>query len=63
VSGRCTAEAGYLSYFEIKEISDVLGQQNEAGSAVNFVPQDGYYMVFNDQWVGYVFCMILPGVY
>ncbi|KAJ7281653.1 glycoside hydrolase [Mycena rebaudengoi] len=53
VSGRCTAEAGYLSYFEIKEISDVLGQQNEAGSAVNFVPQDGYYMVFNDQWVGY----------
>ncbi|KAJ6544133.1 hypothetical protein B0H19DRAFT_1169717 [Mycena capillaripes] len=53
VSGRCTAEAGYLAYFEIKEISDALAQQNEASSAVNFVPQDGYYLVFDNQWVGY----------
>ncbi|PPR06461.1 hypothetical protein CVT24_002622 [Panaeolus cyanescens] len=53
VAGRCTAEKGYLSYFEIKEISDALASQNLEDSAVNFVTQNGYYMVFDNQWVGY----------
>ncbi|ESK91743.1 chitotriosidase-1 isoform 2 [Moniliophthora roreri MCA 2997] len=53
VSGRCTAENGYLSYFEIKEIMDTLGDQNMLQTSVNFVLQDGYYMVFDNQWVGF----------
>ncbi|KAF9044475.1 glycoside hydrolase [Panaeolus papilionaceus] len=53
VAGRCTAEKGYLSYFEIKEIADALAKQNLVDSAIHFVPEDGYYMVFDNQWVGY----------
>ncbi|KAF9019448.1 glycoside hydrolase [Hymenopellis radicata] len=47
-AGRCTAEHGYLAYFEIKEIMDV-----QEGGGVSFEPLDGYYLVFDDQWVGY----------
>lgn len=47
-AGRCTAEHGYLSYFEIKEIADA-----QKGRGVTFEPEDGYYMTFDDQWVGY----------
>ncbi|QRV91839.1 chitinase [Ceratobasidium sp. AG-Ba] len=48
IAGRCTAQKGYLSYFEIQEI---LNSQN--GRGVNFVPGNGYYLTFDDQWVGY----------
>lgn len=47
-------QKGYLSYFEIKEIADALAKQNLVDSAIHFVPEDGYYMVFDNQWVGYV---------
>ncbi|KAF9033997.1 hypothetical protein BDZ89DRAFT_539128 [Hymenopellis radicata] len=47
-AGRCTAEHGYLAYFEIKDIMDV-----QEGGGVSFEPLDGYYLVFDDQWVGY----------
>ncbi|KAF5337675.1 hypothetical protein D9758_013006 [Tetrapyrgos nigripes] len=53
ISGRCTAEDGFLAYFEIKEIIDALGSQNMLSTAVNFASQDGYFLVFDDQWVGY----------
>ncbi|KAG9099046.1 Endochitinase 1 [Ceratobasidium sp. UAMH 11750] len=48
IAGRCTAEKGYLGYFEIQEIAT-----SQGGRGVNFVPGDGYYMTFDDQWVGY----------
>ena len=48
------AQPGYLGYFEIDEIRQTLRAQNLEEQAVQFVPGDGYYMVFDDQWVGYV---------
>ncbi|KAG8693166.1 Endochitinase 1 [Ceratobasidium sp. 395] len=48
IAGRCTAQKGYLSYSEIKEIAD-----SQNGRGINFVPDNGYYMTFDDQWVGY----------
>ncbi|KAF9455396.1 glycosyl hydrolases family 18-domain-containing protein [Collybia nuda] len=56
-AGRCTAEHGYMSYFEIKEVSDA-----QEGKGVTFEPQDGwqtmplvtpFVQVFDNQWVGY----------
>ncbi|KAG8793325.1 hypothetical protein FRC12_003046 [Ceratobasidium sp. 428] len=48
IAGRCTAQKGYLSYSEIKEITD---SRNERG--INFVPDNGYYKTFDDQLVGH----------
>lgn len=48
IAGRCTGQKGYLSYFEIAEIRDA-----QKGGGVNWVPGNGYYLTFDNQWVGY----------
>ncbi|KAG8720996.1 hypothetical protein FRC08_016466 [Ceratobasidium sp. 394] len=48
IAGRCTAQKGYLSYSEIQEIAN-----SQGGRGINFIPGDGYYLTFDDQWVGY----------
>ncbi|KAG8715181.1 hypothetical protein FRC08_010886 [Ceratobasidium sp. 394] len=48
IAGRCTAQKGYLSYAEIQEIA-----ASQDGRGINFIPGNGYYMTFDDQWVGY----------
>ncbi|KAG9073679.1 Endochitinase 1, partial [Ceratobasidium sp. 370] len=48
IAGRCTAQKGYLSYAEIQEIAASQGNRG-----INFVLGDGYYLTFDDQWVGY----------
>jgi hypothetical protein len=41
-----------MGYFEIDEVRQTLRAQNLEDQAVTFVPGDGYYMVFDDQWLG-----------
>ncbi|KAL0948338.1 hypothetical protein HGRIS_010924 [Hohenbuehelia grisea] len=41
VAGRCTAEPGYMAYFEIAEIIKAQG----SAPGVTFAPDDGYYLV------------------
>ncbi|SPO40255.1 uncharacterized protein PSFLO_05737 [Pseudozyma flocculosa] len=53
VAGRCTGLTGYLAYFEIM---DILNAQNQLGTAAlnyHYVLNDGAYLTFDDQWVGF----------
>ncbi|EJD43564.1 glycoside hydrolase [Auricularia subglabra TFB-10046 SS5] len=52
-AGPCTAQPGYLGYFEIDNIRQALRSQNLENQALQFVPGDGYYLVFDNQWVGF----------
>ena len=53
VRGRCTGLTGYMSWFEIAEIRDALDRAGRAQYQVHSIPDDGAYMTFDDQWVGY----------
>ncbi|CAD6898629.1 unnamed protein product, partial [Tilletia caries] len=53
VAGRCTAEPGYLGYFEIMEILNVFDSLGQAQSHYFYKPGDGAWMTFDDQWVGF----------
>ncbi|PWN40465.1 hypothetical protein IE81DRAFT_349202 [Ceraceosorus guamensis] len=52
-AGRCTGLAGYMGWFEIVEILNVKDRLTTGDEVFKYVPGDGAYATFDDQWVGF----------